>query len=604
MHDTGSPRNLSSEMALNEQQYAKVKDVFSQAIAAPESQWSAIVAAQAEQDPVVADEVRSLLRHHRDVTLLDSPPQESTEPTAIMPGGAVRQAIDFVDPEVPVDTFLVQREIWEENRQILRRRLIVIAMVMSLFIAVSMIRLMTYHYAAVGYGVRVAALLISLGAAWVLHSDHKLSLRRLRIIELVVMVNAGLLASVIYLRMLLDAAIRQDVVMFVSINNWHFFAWALLILIYGIFMPNNWQRAAAVVFPMVLVPNLTIRLAAWIDPQIPLLLAQDTFGKPIPEVFVAACIATYTAHLIHGARLSAFQARRLAQYKIKRLIGEGGMGRVYEAEHLLLKRSCAIKLIQPERSVEGEALQRFEREVRATAKLTHPHTIEVYDYGQTNEGVFFFAMELLPGMNLREMVKRTGPMPAPRAIHFLIEICEALQEAHKAGLIHRDIKPANVFASQRGGIDDYTKLLDFGVVRDATLDLDPHTAAVEAQRITGTPDYMSPEQVATPSLVGPPSDLYSIGAVGYYLLTGRPPLTGGSLQEVMRAKLTQTPEPPSTHAADVPADLEAILMRCLSTNPGGRPGSAAELLNELRSCESAGRWSEEDASAWWTAQTD
>lgn len=559
-------------------------------------------------DAVIVREVLSLLRHHRDETLLDSQsknPAQADQATQVMATGAIRQSIHFVNPELPSDSFLVQRQVWEENRQILRRRLTVIAVVMSIFIAISMVRLLTYHYAAVGYGARIAALLVSLFCVAVLQRKPNVSLRGLRIIESIVMVNIGILLSVIYLRMLLDAAARQDLVMFVSINNWNFFAWSLLILIYGIFMPNTWQRAAAIVFPMVLVPNLVIKIAGWIDPLVPDLLAQDAFGKPVPEVLVAACIATYTAHLIHGARLSAFQARRLAQYKIKRLIGEGGMGQVFEAEHLLLKRTCAIKLVQPERSGEENALHRFEREVRATAKLTHPHTIEVYDYGETNEGVFFFAMELLPGMNLRELVKLAGPLPPARAIHFLIDICEALQEAHKAGLIHRDIKPANVFASQRGGIDDYTKLLDFGVVRDTALDLDTRGAAIgaETQRIAGTPDYMSPEQVATPRLVGPPSDLYSVGALGYYLLTGRPPLTGDSMQDVLRAKVTQTPEPPSMHIAGVPADLEAILMRCLSRHPGGRPGSAAELSKELRSCGCAGKWSRQHASMWWKEQT-
>ena len=240
----------------------------------------------------------------------------------------------------------------------------------------------------------------------------------------------------------------------------------------------------------------------------------------------------------------------------------------------------------------------FEREVRTTARLTHPHTIEVYDYGKTKDGVFFFAMEMLPGMNLRDLVKVAGPLPPARAVHFLIDVCEALTEAHEAGMIHRDIKPANVFASQRGGIDDFTKLLDFGVVREVKVDKGMTTTS---RMVAGTPAYMSPEQATTPLTIDARSDLYSVGAIAYYLLCGVAPFTGPTPLQVMLSVVNDPPTPMNTHRTSIPADLESIVMRCLAKDPQQRFPSARILADELMRCECAGRWTRQDAAEWWRA---
>ena len=371
---------------------ARVKEVFAAAIARPEKERTAWLRQQCTGDEQILQEVLSLLRHHREQTVME-----------ISPGAPIAATI-VVNPSEQVDSYLVLRDVWEDNRQVLRRRLMIIACVMAVFVAISMLRLFTNDHAAIGYGIRLAAFAVSLGCAWTLYRKSDLSLWQLRVTELIVMGNVGLLAIILYLRVMLAAADRQDHLALISINNWNYFIWTLLIFVYGVFMPNTWQRAAAILLPIATTPSIVVELASMLQPTISILLDQDQYGRPLPAPLIAACIAIYAAHLIHGARLSAFGARRLAQYQLTRLIGEGGMGQVFEAEHLLLKRPCAIKLIQPERSLDNSTLQNFEREVRATARLTHPHTVEVYDYGQTREGLFFCAMELLPGMNLRDLV--------------------------------------------------------------------------------------------------------------------------------------------------------------------------------------------------------
>jgi serine/threonine-protein kinase len=418
-----------------------------------------------------------------------------------------------------------------------------------------------------------------------------------------VITSVGFLEIVVYVRCMLEHVGNGDYATAISLNNWHYVVWTFIIFIYGVFVPNTWQRTAAVLIPLATVPFLVDYGVGLFHSSVTTFIenTEESWTDPTPAPYFAAAIAIFAAHTLHAASVTAFKARRLGQYRILRLIGKGGMGRVYEAEHLLLKRACSVKLIHPEQSADDRALQRFQREVRAMAKLTHPHTIEVFDYGKTKEGVFFFAMELLPGMNLGDLVSEHGPLPPGRAVHFLVDVCDALMEAHAAGMIHRDIKPGNIFASQRGGICDFTKLLDFGLVRQIEVDV---SQSLTAQVVAGTPSFMSPEQALRPDQLDSRCDLYAVGAVGYYLVSGRAVFEGNVPMEVMRLLIEQDADPESLHHANVPADLEAVLMRCLAKNREHRYQTARELRNALMSCACFGEWSRDDAEAWWKEHLD
>jgi serine/threonine-protein kinase len=296
---------------------------------------------------------------------------------------------------------------------------------------------------------------------------------------------------------------------------------------------------------------------------------------------LASAMALFGARRFEALREEADRARRLGQYQLKSKLGAGGMGEVWLAEHVLLRRPCAVKLIRPEHVGDARFLRRFEREVKATAGLSHPNTVEVYDYGHDEDGTFYYAMEYLPGLSLEDLVRQSGPLPAGRAVHLLRQVCGALQEAHGVGLVHRDVKPGNVLVCERGGVPDVAKLLDFGLVRsdarpagDATL--------TEVGTIAGTPAYMSPEQ-ARGETADARSDLYSVGAVAYFLLTGEPPFVRSSAVQTMAAHLGDPVEPPGQRRG-VPADVEAVVMRCLEKDPARRFQSAAELERALASC--------------------
>jgi len=303
------------------------------------------------------------------------------------------------------------------------------------------------------------------------------------------------------------------------------------------------------------------------------------------------------------------QVERVGPYRLIARIGHGAMGDVWEARHALLRRPTAVKLLAP--GTQGErSLARFEREVQLTAGLTHPSTIAIYDYGRTTEGVFYYAMELLNGVNLLQLVELDGPVPPARAVHFLRQACGALSEAHAAGLIHRDIKPANLMVCVYGGIPDFLKVLDFGLVKDVgAVERVPagdasggsdDAALSQDGSLLGTPLYMAPEGMSDPTLVDARSDIFALGAVGYFLLTGKSPFPGRTAIEVFRMERRGPPPPFSTaspHA--VPASLEDLLGRCLAFRREERPDSAEALDAMLEACAVRPPWSREDAGAWW-----
>ena len=303
------------------------------------------------------------------------------------------------------------------------------------------------------------------------------------------------------------------------------------------------------------------------------------------------------------------QVEKVGPYRLVARLGRGAMGVVWEARHALLRRPTAIKLLAP--GTEGErALARFEREVQLTAGLTHPSTIAIYDYGRTRDGVFYYAMELLQGINLHQLVDLDGPLPPGRVVHLLRQACGALTEAHAAGLIHRDIKPANLMVCVYGGIPDFLKVLDFGLVKDVGVVEGAVTGGAAASSadaalsqdgsLLGTPLYMAPEGMSDPAKVDARADLFALGAVGYFLLTGRSPFPGRTAIEVFRME-RQGPPPPLAQNArhPVPPALDETISRCLAFRPQDRPASAEELDATLEACAVAPPWKTEDARAWW-----
>lgn len=308
---------------------------------------------------------------------------------------------------------------------------------------------------------------------------------------------------------------------------------------------------------------------------------------------LATLISSVTFHL----RRSIARARRLGQYTLVEKIGEGGMGVVYRAEHEMLRRPTAIKLLPPQTAGE-ESLRRFEREAQLTARLTNPHTVSVYDYGRTPEGAFYYVMEFLDGLDLERLVRETGPMPPGRVGHVLRQVCAALAEAHGIGLIHRDIKPANIVVSDRGGIPDFAKVLDFGLVKDVTAAGPGDARLTREDVIAGTPQYLAPETIRDGTSSDPRSDLYALGAVAYFLLTGTAVFEGRPM-EVIQKHLNADPEPPSARLGRaLPPKLEGLVLELLEKAPDRRPESARAVAERLLPAQ-AGPWSEDDARRWW-----
>jgi hypothetical protein len=290
--------------------------------------------------------------------------------------------------------------------------------------------------------------------------------------------------------------------------------------------------------------------------------------------------------------------KQLGQYTLEEKIGEGGMGVVYRARHALMRRDTAVKLLLPDRA-NDDSIQRFEREVCLTCQLTHPNTIQVYDYGHTPEGIFYYAMELLRGVNLHHLVARFGPQPEGRVAHILIQVCESLAEAHTLGLVHRDIKPANVFLCNRAGIPDCVKVLDFGLIREYRAGAS-NSQATRKETFVGTPSFMAPESVKNPTKSDPRSDIYSVAAVGYFLLTGTRPFAGDGVAEIYEQQLTTNPERPGLRTSNViSVEMEDLILRCLDRKPENRPQTAGELRSLLLNTPRVFESNSDTRAAWW-----
>lgn len=297
-----------------------------------------------------------------------------------------------------------------------------------------------------------------------------------------------------------------------------------------------------------------------------------------------------------SVRRSALAARRLGQYVLVQEIGRGSNGMVYRGRHALLRRPVAVKLLSPELTNESTA-RRFEHEVQMTSQLTHPNTVSIYDYGRTPEGLFYYAMEYLSGIDLSHLARQFGPQPERRVVQILRQVCGSLAEAHRIGLIHRDIKPANIVLTRRGGVCDFVKVLDFGLVK--TVHAGP-AEGTSAKAVVGTPHFMAPEAVKNPSQVDSRGDIYAVGAVGYWLLTGKTLFDTDEVDELLECQVKEMPATPSERLGRaVSCELEQLLMRCLAKDPAQRPGKADELAEALAQCHLNGSWSDLEAEIWW-----
>jgi serine/threonine-protein kinase len=332
---------------------------------------------------------------------------------------------------------------------------------------------------------------------------------------------------------------------------------------------------------------------------------------PLPKLveaflwnYICAGMAIVPAILLNKLARHVQEARELGSYRLIERIGSGGMGEVWRADHRLLSRDAAVKIIRPERlEVRGEEAERtmlrFEKEAQATAALRSPHTIDLYDFGITDEGTFFYVMELLDGVDLNTLVERFGPLPSERVAFLLRQMCHSLADAHAAGLIHRDIKPANVFACRQGLDCDFVKVLDFGLVKGSPGGPEGEVLQSDEQTVKGTPAFLSPE-CARGSVVDSRADLYALGCVAYWLLTGRLVFEGETAMEVIISHVKEKPESPSRWAEiPVQPDFEELVLRCLEKDPEKRPASAEELGEMIRSCPFERPWTEAKAREWW-----
>lgn len=379
---------------------------------------------------------------------------------------------------------------------------------------------------------------------------------------------------------------------------------ALWMFLYSVLIPSRPARALIALLGSASAVPITIAFLIRVG-EVPVLEPQVFFFIFIFPYLLCA-IAAYLATLVifHLGR-ELKRAQEMGSYRLEVMLGRGGMGEVWRARHRLLVRPAAIKLIRPDvtgsRDPRESAglLKRFEREAQATASLASHHSVDVYDFGTTEDGAFYYVMELLDGLDLETLVQRHGPVAPGRVVYLLLQACHSLADAHHQGLIHRDIKPANIFACQKGLDYDFIKVLDFGLVAlqaDARGDATRLTAD---GRVAGTPAYLAPEMATSIGIDGR-TDLYALGCVGYWLLTGQLVFEEETPMAAILAHATREPTPPSeVTETEVPEELEQIILSCLKKKQDDRPQSADDLAQRLRACCVDGEWSNAKARSWW-----
>jgi len=380
----------------------------------------------------------------------------------------------------------------------------------------------------------------------------------------------------------------------------------------------TWVVPLIILFPLIVPcpPRLTLVTASLAAATRPLgMLTLDWLGvvevrgadyfSVVYSMVLAVIFAYFGSRIVYGLGMEIAEARRMGAYALERCLGRGGMGEVWLGRHAMLARPAAVKLVRSDRVGahgvhESEVmLERFEREAQTTAGLRSPHTVNLYDFGVAEDGTFYYVMELLDGLDADKLVRTFGPLPPERVVHVLRAMCHSLAEAHESGLIHRDIKPANVFLCRYGREYDWVKVLDFGLVK-AMEEPERETGLTMAGSVHGTPAFMAPEQAKGGDGVDARADIYAVGCVAYWLLTGQHVFDGSTVMEVLMRHVGTAPEPPSKRTElPVPVELERIVMSCLEKDPANRPASAVELARLLEECPLESTWTADRARRWW-----
>lgn len=383
---------------------------------------------------------------------------------------------------------------------------------------------------------------------------------------------------------------------------------SIVALVWAALVPTHWRRAVptflgiGLAFPFVIGVSAALSPAAraeWITAD-----ALIVFGSNYVFVLASSALGVILCHMVWSAQQ---QARKIGSYELVDRLGRGGMGEVWRARHHLLAREAAIKLIRPEvlggdTESRDVAVARFEREAQTTASLRSPHTIALYDFGMSDTGTFYYVMELLDGYDAQVLVEQFGPLPPARVVHLLVQACDSLSEAHASALVHRDIKPSNIHICRYGHRVDFVKVLDLGLVkleRDGD-DAETRLQLTAAHVVSGTAGYMAPEQIVGGAALDARTDLYALGCVAFWLLTGRTVFEGATIMDILTQQARDDPPAPSNCTEmPIPPELDQVILRCLSRDPQGRPQSADDLAQALTAACGSERWTAAQARNWW-----
>jgi len=464
------------------------------------------------------------------------------------------------------------------------------------------IRITPFGYSLLEGAHDAVIIAISLAVAWVVHR-RRLSTRKLIRLGLFYCVFASAWFAAVECLVVIQypSVPIQFGVSYFSFN----LVW---VVFFPAIVPMRWRTAVATILPAAASPLIIRRLAqynGWVE------FAEGSITFLTIAMIFSVLLGLAVSRVIYQLGRSVSEAREMGSYRLEKNLGSGGMGEVWSASHRMLARPAAVKFVKHDVLAGKEPArieqlnQRFEHEVQATAALQSPHTVEIYDYGVTPEGTFYYVMELLEGIDMDTLVKRYGPVAPERAVYLLRQVCHSLHEAHRRQLIHRDIKPANLFVCEYGEDRDFVKVLDFGLVKQHRTGGHADPQLTLEGGVPGTPAYLYPEAISGTHPIDHRSDIYSLGCVVYWLLTGRPVFEAGTPMAMMAEQVKSDPVAPSQRSEfAIPEELDDLVLACLAKDPKDRPASAEALAEQLAAVEFERSWDQERARGWWELHLD